>query len=269
MVAVQGPATAGWQSVIAEGLVYGYLSRLLAFPDAERWTELRGVQGQLVGSIEPADEGLHERLTEVLEAVAATDLGEARRAHQLLFPLVESQDCPAYETAYRSRDIWVQTDLMADAAGFYGAHGVRVGMPRPERPDHIVVELEFMGLLARKEAAALEQVTEDQAAICRETGDAFLRDHLGCWGIDFGRRVEHLATAPYLAAAGRLLATWLEVELAVREVVPADRFGEPIAVDADMGQPIGDDVADACGPTPGAASFIPLEALTSKRRLDR
>jgi TorA maturation chaperone TorD len=267
MVTLQAPATADWQTAIAQGLVYGYLSRLFAYPDADRWSQLRDLHAPIVGTIEPSDEDLSERLQTTLAAVASTTLVEAQGAHQLLFPLVESQDCPAYETAYRSRDIWVQTDLMADAAGFYRAHGVRVGMPQPQRADHITVELEFMALLARKEAAALEREMPDGAAICRETGDAFLRDHLGCWGIGFGMRIEHVATAPYLVAAGRLLATWLEIELAVREVAPAERFDAPKVIDADDATE--DDVAERCGRAPAAPQIIPLASLAAKRRLDR
>ncbi len=268
---MRAPAAAAWETAVAQGLMYDYLSRVLAAPDPDRWADLRDVRGPIVGTIESADEGLYGHLRAVVAAVSSATLDEARRAHQLLFPVVESQDCPAYETAYRGRDIWVQTDSMADAAGFYRAHGVRVGLPRPERPDHITVELEFMSLLARKEAAALEMEMSEAVEICRDTGDAFLRDHLGCWGIAFGRRVEHLATAPYLVAAGRLLATWLDLELAVRGVVPADQFDGPIPVGAED-EPDGaaeDDASVGCGTGPDAAQIIPVAALSAKRRLDR
>ncbi len=268
---MQASVAAPWQTAVAQGLVYDYLSRLLAAPDEARWADLRDVRGPMIESIEPSDAGLSGGLRAAVAAVATATLDEARVAHQLLFPLVESQDCPAYETAYRSRDIWVQTDLMADAAGFYRAHGVRVGLPRPERPDHITVELEFMGLLARKEAAALELGLSEGVAICGEMGDAFLRDHLGCWGIGFGRRVEHLATAPYLVAAGGLLATWLETELAVRSVVPAEQSDTPIPVGAEdtTDSRAEDDGCGSCGTGAEATQIIPIADLTAKSRHDR
>lgn len=267
MTAVRGPASVAMQTAVAQSLVYRYLSQLFVYPDADRWADLRDVRGPFVKSIEASDTTLGECLSTAVAAISTTPLDQAQVAHQLLFPVIESQDCPAYETAYRSRDIWAQTDLMADVAGFYRAHGVRVGLPRPARPDHITVELEFMAFVARKEVIALDMNMPGAATICQETADSFLRDHLGCWGIGFGRRVERLATAPYLVAAGRLLATWLESELANRGVVPADRFDAPIPV-AGQEPPEHDDADRWCGGS-DAAQIIPVAALTAKRRPNR
>ena len=84
---------------------------------------------------EDPEEGLARAMQGLLEAVTQTSLAEAQKARRALFPPVETPDCPAYESAYRGRDVWGQTDLMADVAGFYRAHGLRVGAPIRERPD--------------------------------------------------------------------------------------------------------------------------------------
>jgi TorA maturation chaperone TorD len=151
---------------------------------------------------------------------------------------------------------------MADVAGFYRAHGLKEGAPIRERPDHIGVELEFMSIVARKEADAIERGDAAQVAVCRETGDAFLRDHLGCWGIAFGRRVEQLASAPYLRATGDLLATWLEVDMAARSIEPLERVGGPIP--AAFEPTSGDDIDDACASSTEPLQVIPLESISRR-----
>jgi len=249
----------GWNTALAEELIYGYLSRALMSPDAASWTELREVRGPALACIEPSDQGLAQSMCDLLEAVAETSVAEAQEARRALFPVVETPDCPTYESAYRGRDVWGQTNLMADVAGFYRAHGLRVGAPIAERPDHIGVELEFMGVVAHKEADAIRRGATDQVAVCRETGDAFLRDHLGCWGTAFGRRIERLAPVPYLRAAGALLANWLEAEMTARSIEPVEWVGGPTPV---AFEPLSeDDLDDICAPGAGPLPMVPLESV--------
>jgi TorA maturation chaperone TorD len=249
-----------WHVALAQALTYGYLGRTLMAPDAASWTELQEVHSPALASIEPSEEGLARAMQGLLEAVTQTSLAEAQKARRALFPPVETPDCPAYESAYRGRDVWGQTDLMADVAGFYRAHGLRVGAPIRERPDHIGVELEFMSVVARKEADAIERGDADQVTVCRETSDAFLRDHLGCWGIAFGGRVEQLANASYLRASGELLAAWLEADLATRSIEPVERVGGPTPSAFEEAMPE-DDREDGCSPSGECLPIIPLESV--------
>src|SRR3972149_4932733 len=69
----------------------------------------------------------------------------------------------------------------ADVAGFYRALGLRVAANFRERPDHIATELEFMQVLALKEARALARRERAHAGICRRAQARFLREQLGRW----------------------------------------------------------------------------------------
>ena len=86
-----------------------------------------------------------------------------------------------YETECGLPNEFQQSQELADLAGFYGAFGLVLGGAVRERPDHIAVELEFMHVLALKEALALERGLAEQAEICVEAERAFLRDHLAGW----------------------------------------------------------------------------------------
>ncbi len=173
-----------------------------------------------------------------------TDLDTARHGHISLFPPIASQDAPGYETGYRGDGIFQQTEVMADIAGFYRAHGLRAGGSEMERPDHIVVELDFMAVLARKEALALKGGSAEKASICRDTATAFLGDHLGCWAPAFGLRAAAVASSPWLQGLGELVALWVELDMDDLGVRPVE------VVDGPLLQEPPDELT--CGPCPVA-----------------
>lgn len=175
-------------------------------------------------------------------AAAPARSSELAPAHLHLFPPVTNQDAPGYETAYRGEDLFRQMDLLADVAGFYRAHGVRVGGAERERPDHIMVELEFCSVLSRKELHALQELGPDQVQICRETLRAFLSDHLACWAPAFGRRAAAVATHPWYRILGELTALWVEAETEALGLTPVEQADDPLP------QEPPDD--GTCGPCP-------------------
>lgn len=215
-----------WAEATARSAVYSFLSRSLALPTDTQREVILGAVLPLVEQIETGDAHLDELLATAVheQRVAADDL---RRAHQGVFTHIESQDCPPYETAYDQREVFRQSAIMADVSGFYRAHGVKIGGAERERPDHIGAELEFMAFMARKEAYALDNLGPDEVAECERTQAHFLRDHLGRWAPSFGRRMAEVAEHPAFVAMGRLLAAWVEADMAAWGVTPSDRLDEP------------------------------------------
>jgi TorA maturation chaperone TorD len=84
--------------------------------------------------------------------------------------------------------------------------------PETERVDHISAELEFMHLLAVKEAFAEVQENLEGAEICRDAARLFLQDHLGRWYPKFCSRLREAAAGPVYVAAGQLLESFLDLE---------------------------------------------------------
>ncbi|HJW89017.1 MAG TPA: molecular chaperone TorD family protein [Anaerolineales bacterium] len=105
-------------------------------------------------------------------------LPELQAAHRLIFGLTGSL---CYETEIGLPHEFRQSQELADIAGFYRAFGFQVGGNVRERPDHLAVELEFMYVLALKEAYALSNERAEQAQVCQEAQAKFLEDHLGKW----------------------------------------------------------------------------------------
>lgn len=133
-----------------------------------------------------------------------------------VFGIGPTVDCPPYETEFAAnQEPFYRAQQMADVAGFYQAFGLQISRRRPERPDHISVELEFMGLLVTKERfAAAEQnpQSQEQAAICNQAQRDFLRDHLSWWIPSYATGLRNKAVDGPYAALGRLLSALMPVE---------------------------------------------------------
>lgn len=216
-----------WQTAIARGVVYTFLSRALAYPDPLQLGFLRERVFPAIDGLE-LEGAVGEPIRQGMEGLRAP-LDSLRAWHTCLFSLTVSSDCPDYETAYLSRDVFQQTRVMADVAGFYRAHGLEIGRYY-QRPDHITTELEFMGFLARKEAYAIELLGDEQRTMAREAQALFLRDHLGCWGPALGRRIasrDEAGQSPY-GPIGRAVVAWLADECDRLGVIPVHAINEPM-----------------------------------------
>lgn len=220
--------------------IYSLLANGLSFPTRDRLEILRT---QLIPAATMLQ--LPDTLDHMVGAVVSSlpaDLGTARAHYMSLFPPVASQDAPGYETGYRGDGIFQQSELMADIAGFYRAHGLRAGGAERERVDHITVELEFMSFVAKKETLAIRTESHEQAEMCRDTAALFLRDHLGCWGCVFGRRAAAVTKSPWLRSIGQLVSRWIEFDLAAYGVEPVEVVEKPLTQ-----EPLDD---GSCGPCP-------------------
>ena len=148
-------------------------------------------------------------------------------------------DCPLYESQYAAGEVFQQAQCLADIAAFYRAFGLDVGEEVRERPDHLSLELEFMHVLAYREAYARSHHGPDEVALLIDAQRAFLRDHLARWAPSFSRLVVRKTSGPYGALAA-LLLEWGAAEARALgvgsvdelEVTPADApapQGEPFA----------------------------------------
>ena len=244
--AVEATPSAAWELAVARSFVYALLCRTLAYPTAAHHAALREI---IIPALKVFD---GDGETAELRRAIPDAIDQMRAEHTAIFSLTVSADCPDYESAYNSRDVFQQTQQMADVGGFYRAHGLQVGGDESERPDHITTELEFMSFLALKEAYALETCGGEELAAVVEAQTLFLRDHLACWGPGLGARIEARAggVSPLFAAAGTLLTSWLAAECERLGVAPARVMAEP-----QLEWPEPDD--GACG----AAGDCPLISL--------
>jgi len=128
-----------------------------------------------------------------------------------------------YETEYGLPHEFRQAQELADINGFYRAFGFSSGGPVRERPDHLAAELEFMHVLALKEAHGLLNGLAECVELCVDAQAKFLGEHLGTWIDLFVQSLAlnteegpYLPLARFTAALVRADATRLGVTLTPR-----------------------------------------------------
>ena len=187
------------ENAIRRAQVYGFLAAAFVYP-RENWTE----DVALVTSIVRALGWLSVK--PVLETVT---MAELQAAYRHTFGAAGSL---GYETEYGLPHEYRQSQEMADIAGFYRAFGFNLGGTVRERPDHVAVELEFMHILALKEAYALETGLLEHQEICVEAQGKFLQDHLGRWITLFAQSVAHNAPDTLYVALAQFAATFVQAD---------------------------------------------------------
>lgn len=206
---------------IQRAQAYYFLSHALLYPQ-DNWI---------------ADAPLLVNILHDLDIPVASDTGfpvsdwslEALQAdHRQVFGLTGSL---MYETELGLPHEFRQSQELADISGFYRAFGFNTGAAVRERPDHLATELEFMYLLALKEAYADSNSMPEQAEICVDAQRKFLQDHLARWIGSFRRSLERSIDerlgkdrldSPYLLLA-RLAEAFVSTDAARLGVVLATR----------------------------------------------
>lgn len=158
----------------------------------------------------------------VLRLARARDgrLSTLEYSYRRLFGHTARGAVPPYETEYGEDSLFLPAQEMSDLAAFYRAFGLVPRSDAHERIDHISCECEFLLVLGRKEAYALER--DDPAMLdgTRRAARLFVRDHLGRWAPAFGRKLAREDPGGFYGALGNLCHAFVTVECA-RLGVPA------------------------------------------------
>jgi TorA maturation chaperone TorD len=214
------PRVGSWQELTGAGvreLVAAAAAVLREAPQTQAeplgWGELSP------GELDPA--GLFNVFPTTIETLNA--------AYEQLFGLLVSGGCPPYETEYIDSKLSFQrSQALADIAGFYRAFGWSPASSHPERPDHIALELEFMGTLCGME---LRAGREEDRAVCRDAQAKFLSEHLVWWAPALAKLLIYEDASGFYGAAGRLLASLLPAHRALLGVAPHHRPASPSFVE--------------------------------------
>ena len=212
---VMTPTT--FNAVTEDALVRAEAYRLLAdaliYPDEAFTARLAdGYAAKLMECLsaldESADAAWIERFEHFARAIDGVSLADLQRAHRFAFGVAAS--APPYETEYGQPHAFRQSQELADIVGFYRAFGFDVGGDVRERPDYLGVELEFMYLLACKQAYAIAEGLVEAAEVCHDAQRKFLCDHLARWIGVYARRLNDQAQGGHVyAALADLAATFV------------------------------------------------------------
>jgi len=216
------------RAALARAQAYGLLARAFGRPDAAFEAEV-------------AEGGFGEALAEALAALGHRGFADAAAGAGPEGPLADEfvrlfnpslhANCPPYGTEYTGAHVFMRAQQLADVAGFYRAFGLRVAADFRERPDHIATELEFMQVLALKEARALARRERAHAGICRRAQARFLREHLGRWLAPYAAKLAAQDGEGFYARVAGLARDFVAKDAAELGVEPqigvAPRVAEP------------------------------------------
>jgi len=144
--------------------------------------------------------------------LAGADLEALTRSFHRLFGHTARGLVPPYETEYGEESVFQPMQEMSDLAAFYRAFGLAMAPSAHERPDHLSCQCEFLAILCRKEAYALERDDQRMLEGTKRAMRLFLRDHLGRWAPGFGKKVAREDPEGFFGTLGLLCAEFIARE---------------------------------------------------------
>jgi len=198
------------RSAIYEALALGFRP-----PTAETVARLASEDAvEALADVAALLDGLwRSNLASLVRGLAATPHVDALgRSFHSLFGHTARGLVPPYETEYGEDSAFQPMHEMSDLAAFYRAFGLAMAPAAHERPDHVSCECEFLAVLCRKEAYALERDDQPMLEGTKQALRLFLRDHLGRWAPGFGKKVAREDPGGFFGALGLLCAEFIAHE---------------------------------------------------------
>ena len=165
-------------------------------------------------------EKLINAVREVIGHWRVTDQKQWISQYEDCYGFVAHGAAAPYEMEYGLEHTHRQPHVLADIAGFYRAFGLEPLSATTERVDHLSVECEFMYYLLLKQAHALQEGQVENAMICAQAAEQFLKEHLGFWAPSFGMRLSKYAPPGLIKASAGFCSVFIILECREREIVP-------------------------------------------------
>jgi len=206
---------------VARAFLYRFLAKAFEDPTPTGWAWLcsTDTHAALRSVLDDFDSALGPRLRDSAERVLACLRPEGFEPFQddysAAFGHAARGRCPLNEIEYGDlkADPLFQPHRLADLAAFYRAFGLELAPDAAERHDHLCLELEFMSVLAAKEAYALQAALgHDLWELCRDSQKKFLREHLGRWTPAFTRQLVRTVDDGALGRLAVFIREFVEAE---------------------------------------------------------
>ena len=236
---------------IARQLLYRFAALSMLDPQAGSWEQLAALRddrllSEAAALVRDLPEAIPEQLA--LGERPLADLEPSRVLARLpstreqfndeyegVFGLLVANACPPYETEYiHSKFTFQRSNTLADISGFYRAFGLTTSSAHPERPDHIVQELEFMACLVgleRRAGTSESKLCQEKWTVCRFAEARFLREHLAWWTPAFAKLLSRENADGFFTAAGVFLAALIPAERALLGVEEPTQHAAPMPIE--------------------------------------
>jgi len=162
-------------------------------------------------------------------------VAELNDLYEANFGLLSGSKCPPYETEYvPSKFTFQRSNMLADIAGFYQAFGLQTSSSYPDRPDHIVLECEFLAQVMYLQWQAAQSAAADatpRAAVCQQAMQRFLEEHVVWWAPAFAKLLARQDPGGFYEAVAHFLAVLVAAERALAGIAPPQHAAEPSPIE--------------------------------------
>lgn len=232
MASVQSPTTQQVSAILFRGAVYQALALGFAYPSSAVLGHLKARWNELLNASLPWPDGVRQLFQQATHLVQATEGEVLEREYIRLFG--PAGRCSLHETTYGDAGrLLGKAANLADIAGFYLAFGLQPSATDAHPEDHITLELEFLSVLALKEAYALVEGWLERLEVTREAQGKFVQDHLGTWIDAFAAQLHICDPHPFYAALGEAVKRLARAEVTRLNVSPVAVSG--CVADAEVG----------------------------------
>ncbi|GAB4411215.1 MAG: molecular chaperone TorD family protein [Thermodesulfovibrionales bacterium] len=194
------------EKLLTEADIYRLLSLSFAYPGRETMETLRCI----VDDIGEVIDSMKEEFILFKNSLNSISSDELEGEFTELF--MTRMLCPPYENSYGKIGSDKSKNL-ADINGFYKAFGLSISDSDSDMPDHIAVEMEFLSLLALKEAYGIERDIGDMVEVCSSAKNKFLKDHIGRWAGTFCKNLMERTTNDFYRNLALLASRFIEGEI--------------------------------------------------------
>ncbi len=140
--------------------------------------------------------------------------GSLAERYQQLFGRAGEDGVWPYQTHYDAQGLFSESSELVDLRAFATTFGLETTPSHRERADHVSSQCEFMAMLRRKEAEAIENDDLAMREKIRKAEAAFLHDHLGQFALFLGAQLERIDSDDFYGELGGLLKRFVEAECA-------------------------------------------------------
>ncbi len=232
MSSAQAPPAQEVSTILFRGAVCQALALGFAYPTSTVLEQLKARWSELLTTSLPWPDGVRQPFEQATHLLHTTDGEVLEHEHIRLFG--PAGRCSLHETAYGDADrLLGKAPHLADISGFYLAFGLKPTPTDTHPEDHITLELEFMSVLALKEAYALVEGWSEQLEVTCEAQGKFVQDHLGTWIDAFAEQLQTCDPHPFYALLGKALQRLARAEVTRLNVSPLAASG--CLADTEMG----------------------------------
>jgi TorA maturation chaperone TorD len=210
--------TASTTRSLQTATLYRLLAAAFAYPDVEFESALAsGAYSAAIRSTETGigDPDVTDAANRLYDAIAGLQGVDITVEEEFTALFERKVPCSPYASRYLVPSALYRSRVLADVSGVYSALGLQISRSRPDLPDHIGAQLEFLGVAEAASLAAEERADIERSENIRLIRSTFGQENVVTWLPVFREKLEEHARLAFYPALTDLTLALLRTEFDV------------------------------------------------------